>query len=583
MTHAVPAPSNASDADSPRLARHFRQILLWPLQLIPLGPGTKAWQHHWEVLTRPGCSPVWQEVQDEFTGDPDEFQERHYREFVTFLPHVQRFLYGQGRSGANASATGYGESPMRVFRRADIKHIRLTFPDGEVLTMEVKHIDLYFFYEVDVALLAFEYWADDVPLSRVQDIGYRFGRVFPARWNSEDVPEQCMRNIEWLGEDGAVLMDSDFHLRQAFLSHACQHREARVGRHWDFLLRPMVQHDSDRAGEIRYRQLDYHHLPTLTYLAFDDPFELTREDFFRLGMSLEPDTGSGLPHPRAWIEQFERDACYDHYWDPERTSHRSSMRIVCTSRAMVMVGSARSAQYVDADTGMLGQFRHQYFLLGMIAHFHHAAFLMLSDRMVFAVSRLDVEDAESMERFRHHIRHTTETFLRFNHRYWFHEVSKQLVAKDLFQLWRRQLNNEELFQEVREEMLDMSQYLDTEASRRQNDVVLRLTVVTIVGLIGTIATGFLGMNLIDATAQPFGIKVLYFMGVLVPSIAVTVLTVVKSGRLAKLIDFMATDDNFSVRERLKRFGRVLRIPRARMPRALPVTRDMGDAEMSSET
>ena len=48
---------------------------------------------------------------------------------------------------------------------------------------------------------------------------------------------------------------------------------------------------------------------------------------------------------------------------------------------------------------------------------------------------------------------------------------------------------------------------------------------------------------------------------LIPSIAVTLLTVVKSGRLAKWIDYMATDNDFSVREKLKRFGRGLRVPR----------------------
>ena len=39
---------------------------------------------------------VWKEVVDEFTGDPTQFGERHYKEFVTFLPYVQRFLYGEG-------------------------------------------------------------------------------------------------------------------------------------------------------------------------------------------------------------------------------------------------------------------------------------------------------------------------------------------------------------------------------------------------------------------------------------------------------------------------------------------------------
>jgi hypothetical protein len=133
---------------------------------------------------------------------------------------------------------------------------------------------------------------------------------------------------------------------------------------------------------------------------------------------------------------------------------------------------------------------------------------------------------------------------------------------------------------VREEMLDMSQYLDTEASRRQNDVVLRLTVVTIVGLIGTIATGFLGMNLIDATAQPVGIKILYFLAVLLPSIAVTMLTVVSSGKLAKLIDYLATDDDFSVREKLKRFARVRLL---RVPRRTRIQRELTEVEAPSES
>jgi hypothetical protein len=535
-------------------------------------------QHPWEALTRQGSAPLWREVEDEFTGDPGDFQERHYREFVTFLPHVQRFLYGQGRS--SATAHGYGESPMRVFRRSDIKQARLTFSDGELLILQVQHVDLYFYYDVDVAMLAFEYFADDVPLARVQDIGYRFGRVFPARWDSQGVADQCMRNVEWLDADGQVLMDSDFDQRHNFLSHTCQHREARVGRHWDFLLRPMVQHDSERAGELRYRQLDYHHLPKLTYLAFDDPFQLSSEDFFRLGMGLEPDDGNGLLHPRRWVDQFERDHCYDYFWVPERRDVRASTRIVCTARSMVMVGSAQLPAYTDAETGMLGQFRHQYFLLGMIVHFHHAAFLMLSDRMVVAVSRLDVHDPESLERFRSHIREVTEMFLRFNHRYWFHEVSKQGVAKDLFQMWSRQLDNDALFQEVREEVLDMGDYLDSDASRRQNDVVLRLTVVTLMGLVGTIATGFLGMNLIDESSAPFPMKVLYFMGVLVPSVALTILTVVTSGRLAKLIDAIATD-GFSIHEKLARLKRLVRVPgvvrrprvsseaqRARVPRRI---------------
>ena len=46
---------------------------------------------------------------------------------------------------------------------------------------------------------------------------------------------------------------------------------------------------------------------------------------------------------------------------------------------------------------------------------------MLSDRMVHALNRLDIQDAESVKRFKRIIRQLLEIFLRFTHRYWFHE------------------------------------------------------------------------------------------------------------------------------------------------------------------
>jgi CorA-like Mg2+ transporter protein len=530
--------------------RHFRQILMWPLQLMPLRADSPVKQQ-WQAFASARGAEVWREVEDEFPLSPQEFQERHYREFVTFLPHVQRFLYGQGRS--SSTRTSYGDSPMRVFRRSDVAHARLTFEDGRVLTLRVRHVDLYFYYDVDVVMLAFEYHADDLPLRNVLEIGSRFARVYPARWNEQGVADQCLHNVEWLGADQAVLAESDFADRPAFLSHTCQHRQPRIGRHWDFLLRPMVQHDSEAPGDVRYRLLEYHLLPQMTYLALEDPFALSRAEFYRLGMVTEPDVGLAIPLPNKVLRRFERQHCFDLYWAPEQRDVRASTRIICTPRALVMLGSSSSPEYTDHERGRLGEFRHQYFLLCMIVHFHHAALLMLSDRLVFAVSRLDIGDPESLARFRLHMRDTTEIFLRFNHRYWFHDVSRNLVARQIFRLLSDQRENHALFQEVREELLDMGNYLESAETRRQGDIVLRLTVVTIFGLIATIVTGFLGMNLIDETNQPLEIKVAYFMAVLVPAIVLTFFSVMKSGGLASFIDTMASE-RLSMREKLSRLA-----------------------------
>ena len=535
------------------IVRHFRQILMWPLQLMPLRDGEQV-QRHWEYLSQCGRPNPWREVEDEFTPDPAEFQERHSREFVTFLPHVQRFLYGQGRNRLDQD--GVGDSPIRVFRRTDVQGARLRYDDGTQVDFAVKHVDLYFFYDMDVVILVIETHANDLPLDRVQDTLYRFGRAFPAGWEPDGSASHCMRGVQWLDGAGAVLAQSDFEDRQKFLSFAGEHRSARVGAHWEYLLEPMVSHHSADPGPLRYRQLEYLRMPKMSFLALDDPFALSRDDFVRLALGTSPDDGDGLRYSAQAVDSFERDFFFDRFWAPDRRDPRASTRVACNGHSMVMVGSARVPWFVDAETGMLGQFRHQYFLVGLIAHFHKAALLLLSDRLVTAVTRLDVENAESLYRFKSQIRQSLEVFLRFNHRYWFHEVSNQAMARRLYEMFAQHLGNEALFNEVREEVLDMGQYLDSDDSRRQGEAVLRLTVVTIFGLIGTIVTGFLGMNLLAEAEQPLPVKIAMFIAVLVPTVVLTMLTVNRSNALSEMLDAIG-NSRLSRGERLATLGKVL--------------------------
>ena len=154
--------------------RHLRQILLWPVYLLPLDEDASL-QDHWEQLEKPSPANPWHEVDDEF-GDPCEFQARHYNEFVTFLPPVQRFLYGQGL-GRSVSKV-YGESPIRVMRRTDITGARVILDKGgSPITLNIAHIDLYFFYDIDIAILALEVWTDDLSLTTAQSLMFRFGRA----------------------------------------------------------------------------------------------------------------------------------------------------------------------------------------------------------------------------------------------------------------------------------------------------------------------------------------------------------------------------------------------------------------------
>jgi Mg2+ and Co2+ transporter CorA len=87
----------------------------------------------------------------------------------------------------------------------------------------------------------------------------------------------------------------------------------------------------------------------------------------------------------------------------------------------------------------------------------------------------------------------------------------------------------------------MNEYLDTDSVRRQAQTILRLTVVTIFGLIGTVATGFLGMNLLAATGEPFLWRVFLFVLVLGLTSGVTLYTVVKSKVLADFLDALSDE------------------------------------------
>jgi len=528
--------------------RHLRQVLLWPLQLMPIREGSQI-QRHWEVLEAERADNPWREVADEFTPAHGQLHERHYNELVTFLPYVQRFLYGEGGQ----------PSPMRVFRRSDLTHVRVTtHPDAAPRLLSIAHVDLYFFFDIDVVILNVELAADDLTLDEAQDILYRFGRAYPAGWDENGQGIHSMARVEWLDAHGRVVTRSDASERERFLEFAARRHTPRIGADWSAVLAPLVQDQVGEAGPIRYRQIEYYRMPVMAFLAMDDPRELTRNDFVRLAFVTAPSDGRELPYSAEYVADFERRYCYDRFWEGSVAvgagdgGVRHNTRYLCCGHGLVVVGDGGWPFFLDNDTGVLGQFRHQYFLIFLIAHFHKAALLMFSDQLVHALERLEVGNPESVKRFKRTIRQRFEIFLRFTHRYWFHEISEQAVAKALFHLCADHLGLDALYQEVKERIHDMDEYLDSDSLRRQANQVVRLTVVTIFGLIGTVSTGFLGMNLIAAADQPLLTRVSYFMVVLVLTIWLTTYTMLKSKRLSDFLDALS-DENVPLKEKLAAF------------------------------
>ena len=544
-----------SESSTSVCVRQFRQILLWPLRLMPVHGSEGRHAKPWQLLADMGEASPWREVVDEYTGDSGRFQERHYNEFVTFLPYVQRFLYGEGRS-QSGGATG---SPMRVFRRSDVRAVRaITQPGTPAVTLDVAHIDLYFFLDLDLVLLNVEVCANDLTLAQAQELMYRFGRGYPASWNADGEAQHCLSSAEWLGHDGQVLAQSDASQRELFMAHVSSHRAPRIAAHWAWLLAPLVGDHSDRPGVLRYRQIEYYRMPQLNYLALDNPQALSRSDFIRLGLVTgAPESGPNAPLPYAepHLADFEKTFCYDRFWTDSGAAPRT--RYLCSGHAMVVVGDANSPFYVCRERGVLAQFRHQHFLLFLIAHFQKAALLMFSDRLAEALKNLDIADATSVRRFKRTIRDSFAGFLRFTHRYWFHEVSEQAQVRALFRMNAAHLGLDPLYTEVKERIAEMNQYLEADSLRRQANTVVRLTVVTIFGLIGTITTGFLGMNLLAEADAPMDRKLWIFALVFVLTTALTVYTMTKSKRLSDFLDVLS-DERASTWQKCKALALVWR-------------------------
>lgn len=518
------------------LVRLFHASLVWPLQLEPLAGAGR----HWEVFEARQAMHPWRLIDDEFTADPEQFKERHYREFVSFLPYVQRFLYGEGRSRHATQDDPPGDSPMHVFRRKDITRLRLTLRKGQrPVELHIVHLDLYFLHDLDLVQLNLEVRGNDLPLATARDILFRFGRAYPSGWEEGGEGLHNVYLAEWLNAAGEVVARSDAERREKYLGYVCQHRSPCVSEHWASLLRPLVLAHSDEPGDLRFRLVEYQRMPLMAFLGIDRPRDLRREDWVRVGLAtmLHPD--ETLPVNEPMVIEFEKRFCQDRFWTDSEAGPNT--RFMCTGNAFTVIGDAAAPFFVDAERGVLAQFRHQYFLVFLIAHLHRAALLVFSEVLVDAVNDLDIRNDNSVRRFKRRIRANFETFLRFTHRYWFHELSERPHVQAMFRLCSDHLRNDAMYEEVRDEIKEMSHYLDSDSQRRQSNTVVRLTVITILGLIATVTTGYFGMNIIAFGEGSILERALHGLIATTVFIALVLFAVAKSKRLSDFLEAMSDE------------------------------------------
>ena len=210
-----------------------------------------------------------------------------------------------------------------------------------------------------------------------------------------------------------------------------------------------------------------------------------------------------LPYQREFLAGFEKRCCYDRFWYQSGESAESSSRIMNCGYSFTWVGSAKDAGYFMNDrNGAVATFRHIYVPMGVIAHFHRAALLAASAQLS-ALSEL--HDVDKQQEHQKRLQKLYQRFITFTQVFWFDEISPQEQGRELFAGWRHELRTQELFNEVRQELRDMTDLQNAQEQVKQAREAQKLTKIALpfaaisvfVGYVSMLASGF-GMNTISS-------------------------------------------------------------------------------------
>ena len=272
--------------------------------------------------------------------------------------------------------------------------------------------------------------------------------------------DKAFQGMEFQGaEDVGQVAEADLQREHVYV-----HREQYANALWRDFMHPILPTQMGRLGaragekedlRLHFEQIEDERVPIFAYISVDQPREITQGDWMRLA-HIDDD---GESHCEPYSPQFSnqektRAMFYDRFWHPtgEKPAQmfHQTRWLFCGS-GFVGVGPAEGF-FADAFAGALAHFRHHYFALGMIAHFHRASLLRYKHALAEAAEKLHQDDGAGSDSAMREFKRTVESlqleFLRFRSRYWFAEVSNQLQGREMFDLWKTQLNTPDLFRDV---------------------------------------------------------------------------------------------------------------------------------------
>ncbi len=426
--------------------RDFRAIFLWALRLKPEGEELADGARHDHTCSSSQwlgkyadwiCAAHGSQWQDSGPYRSHNFRihtptaEQSYAEFVYFHPFIQKFLFG------NAASAPTKAPAVRMLHRSDIRYAQVQLGPGDpILKFPVERVQLILFPS-DVAIVAVQLdHPGDLNLAQTQDFLDWGRRVYSPYFYGPGQPGKVPHAMCWLDRQGnPVGRPSNFKTINP------NHPTVPVAAHWESLVQPLTPH----GGVLNFEQVEDDRLPTMAFLAVDHPELVSRADMVRLAFLDEHGSPDEYPYSRYFLADFEKEHCYDRFWSPGAPENWNT-RVFCTDYSFVMLGQAATF-----FTGVVSaHFEQHYFVLALVAHMQKASLLAYWDRLAELVHDFEREppSASSRHSFFDRQKWLLGDLADFTSRFWFTEVSNQLQAQELFDIWTKQLKTRSLFDQV---------------------------------------------------------------------------------------------------------------------------------------
>ena len=524
----------------------LRQIYIWPLTAVfggdagktandiqmladDLGKAGSSWAEIEDLLDHlnppmPACEKTAATAPGAAEPDPADDASRQkkrqwaledraqrYGEFVYFHDFVQKILFRRH------AATGQ-KPPIRLFRHKIISAVEVGLDCydaaagravNRIFRGEVCRANLYMIDSGAAALVVeinFATCALTLAQAQVfiQQARCSYTPWF-ATWNDPPTPANVPKVWRWLDANGEDFAEPSHPASfEEDLGHIKSHRAPAIAAHWLALLAPLKIADAE--GATGWRHIADERIPLMSFISLTgaaskyatgvpvrtgqvgewgakdlaaqmDLSLVSRGDWARLCYADGPGTDP-LPYAPAIFRNFEENACYDRYFPGDATS--TSIRYLFAGYHFAAVGAGNFF-----DETLVHHFRRHYFQIGLVVTMELAMMLALSGRVSDAVRQHRGRAApgpKAADAFRRTMLGIQQSFLELTHLYVFRGLSNQMQPTEMYEKWRKTLNLDAIFDDLKNEIDSATSFLATQRQGEQADAANRLAAIAAGGV-----------------------------------------------------------------------------------------------------